>query len=168
MRIMIFGRPGSGKTTFAYELSKKLNLPLYHLDKYFFTANWVQRDYQEFLSIQQELVNQEDWIIDGNSLQSLEMRYARTQICIYFNYPRYICLWRLLKRRFFKDPKFNDLAEGCPPNVRWQLIKYTWTFETRLNNRLITQLAELKSKYPEVKFIEVKNDKDKQKLFNQL
>ena len=60
MRIMIFGRPGSGKTTFAYELSKKLNLPLYHLDKYFFTANWVQRDYQEFVIKQLEVLNLEE------------------------------------------------------------------------------------------------------------
>ena len=37
-RIMIFGRPGSGKSTFAVELALKLNLPLYHLDKYFVTA----------------------------------------------------------------------------------------------------------------------------------
>jgi len=168
MKITIFGRPGSGKTYFAYQLSKKLNLPLYHLDKYFFVANWVERDYQEFLDIQQKLVNQEDWIIDGNSLQSLEVRYSRAQVCIYFNYPRYICLWRILKRRFFKDPNINDQPEGSKRIVRWKLIKYMWTFEYRLNNRLTKQLIELKSKYPAVKFYEINNDKQRQKLFNQM
>lgn len=37
-KICIFGRPGSGKSTFALQLHKKLNLPLYHLDKYFYKS----------------------------------------------------------------------------------------------------------------------------------
>jgi len=35
-KIMIVGIPGSGKSTFALKLSQFLDLPLYHLDKYFF------------------------------------------------------------------------------------------------------------------------------------
>jgi adenylate kinase family enzyme len=46
IRICIFGRPGSGKSTFAHKLHLKTGLPLYHLDRYFFVANWVERDYQ--------------------------------------------------------------------------------------------------------------------------
>ncbi|WP_158617391.1 hypothetical protein [Legionella sp. km772] len=54
---MIIGRPGSGKSTFSVQLQKKLNLPLFHLDKYFFEKNWVERDYQEFLSSQKEMIS---------------------------------------------------------------------------------------------------------------
>lgn len=49
MKIMIFGRPGGGKSTSANQLSKELGLPIYHLDKYFYVENWVERNYQEFL-----------------------------------------------------------------------------------------------------------------------
>ena len=35
-KIMIFGRPGSGKSTFAVKLSRSIVFPLYHLDKYFY------------------------------------------------------------------------------------------------------------------------------------
>ena len=59
---MIFGRPGSGKSVFAVELSKKLNLPLYHLDQWFFNKDWSKRDREEFLNIQQEIVNKNEWI----------------------------------------------------------------------------------------------------------
>lgn len=54
-RIMIFGIPGSGKSTFALKLSRLLNLPLFHLDKYFFVSGWEERNYEEFLQIQQGL-----------------------------------------------------------------------------------------------------------------
>jgi adenylate kinase family enzyme len=76
-RIMIFGRSGSGKSTFATWLAEKLTLPLHHLDKHFYVANWVERDYNEFLQIQQNLVNSDCWVIDGNSIRSLEMRWSK-------------------------------------------------------------------------------------------
>ena len=164
-RICIFGRPGSGKSTFAYKLHQKINVPLYHLDKYFYISNWTERDYGEFLKAQQEIVNTDQWIIDGNSLKSLEMRYARAQVCIYFNYSRLICLWRLFKRRFFtKNRAIQDRAEGCPEMLQWCLLKYMWTFEYRLNKRLLHDIADLCIKYPQVIFIEVRNDNDLKKL----
>ncbi len=65
-RMMIFGRPGGGKSTFALKLAKSSGAPVYHLDRYFFVGNWVKRNPQEFLNIQQSLVEEENWIIDGN------------------------------------------------------------------------------------------------------
>jgi adenylate kinase family enzyme len=166
LRICIFGRPGSGKSTFALKLHKKMSLPVYHLDRYFFVANWVARDYEEFLLAQHDIVDQDQWIVDGNSLQSLEIRYARAQICLYFNYSRWICLFRIIKRFFTKDSAIKDRAEGCKENIRFGLIKYMWTFEQRLNGRLIYQIAELQRLYPEVKFIEINNDRDLEKVYS--
>ncbi|WP_052046063.1 AAA family ATPase [Candidatus Paracaedibacter symbiosus] len=59
---MIFGRPESGKSTFAKQLCHQTGIPLYHLDRYFFIENWVERDEAEFLEIQRKLVAQDCWI----------------------------------------------------------------------------------------------------------
>ena len=164
MRIIIFGRPGSGKSTFAFALSKMLNLPLYHLDKYFFVANWVERDYGEFLDIQQKIVDQDAWIIDGCSLRSLEMRYARADVCLFFLYPRVRCIFRLFKRMFDKNPAIQDRPEGCSESISWKLIKYAWTFEYRHNNRLPKQLEYLRKEYPHIIFYTIKNDCDLERV----
>ena len=58
---MVMGRAGSGKSTFGYELHKQTNINLYHLDKYFFKDGWVERNYQEFISIQQGLFYNRIW-----------------------------------------------------------------------------------------------------------
>lgn len=82
-RIMIFGIAGSGKSTFSLTLARILDLPVEHLDRYFFIDNWAERDYDEFLKIQSTLVEKERWIIDGNSTRSLEMRYKRSDHVLY-------------------------------------------------------------------------------------
>lgn len=43
-------------------------------------ANWVECDYQQLLGGQQSL----RWIIDGNSNKSLEMRYSKADLVLYF------------------------------------------------------------------------------------
>lgn len=156
LRIMIFGRPGSGKSTFALKLHETTGLPLYHLDKYFFENNWKERNYNEFLTIQRSLVNQDEWIIDGNSTKSFEMRYAKADLALYFNYPRYICYWRIFKRLFCKNKAIDDRAENCNETVRFSLIKYMWSFEKRVKK----QIANLRTKYPNCRFMEITSDKD--------
>ena len=158
-KIMIFGKPGSGKSTLACLLHKILKLPLIHLDKYFFKANWQEQNYEDFLDIQNNFVNAEKWIIDGNCLHSLEIRYSKADLILYFNYPTSICFWRIIKR-LFQTNQFDDRAEGCDKKISLKLIKYILNFE----NKVTTQLNVLRKKYPHTKFIEIKNDDDLQEL----
>jgi adenylate kinase family enzyme len=163
-KIMIFGRAGSGKSTFALQLHKALNIPLYNLDKYFFTANWVERDYPEFLNIQQQMVDSDAWIIDGNCIKSLEMRYSKADIVLYFIYPKTICYFRVFKRLFYKNKEIDDRALNCPETIGLNLIKYIWGFENRVND----QINDLKEKYPNVKFFKIKNTCELNNIKNKL
>lgn len=155
-KIMISGRPGSGKSTFAYWLHQETGIPLYHLDGYFFVENWIERDYQVFLEIQQDMLQTSGWIIDGNSIHSLEMRYAKAEVVLYFNYPKWLCALRILKRYFFKNPFLQDRAYGCKEKLRWRLFRYMWNFE----NRVAARINALKSRYPCTPFYEVKSNRD--------
>jgi adenylate kinase family enzyme len=159
-RIMVFGLPGSGKSTFATTLSKLTSFPVYHLDRYFFIGNWVERDYQEFLCIQRTLVARNEWIIDGNSMKSLEMRYSRADVAVYFRYPRSICLWRIFKRFVSPNHHIETRPEGCSEKIRIKLISYLWHF----NARYRAMIEELRKKYPNVIFYEIRNDRDLQKI----
>jgi adenylate kinase family enzyme len=157
---MVFGLPGSGKSTFCLELAEKTQLPLYHLDKYFFLENWIERDYAEFLEIQKSFVNEERWIIDGNSMQSLEMRFARADAAFYFRFNRFICLWRVLKRMFARSWHISDVPEGCSKQVRWKLIVYLFRFHHRYQSKI----ESLKLKYPHVVFYTVRGKSDLKQL----
>lgn len=149
---MIIGRPGSGKSTLAYELSKRLDLPLYHLDKIFFSDHWKPREYEEFLTDQRKIINQNRWIIDGCNSRSYEMRYEKSDVCIFLVTAKWLCYWRALKRVFKKNKNVDDRAENCKEQFSWELMKYMWGFDKRVEKLI----PALKSKYPNVKFISMK------------
>jgi adenylate kinase family enzyme len=88
------------------------------------------------------------------------MRYKRADLCLYFNFPRYLCYWRIFKGLLIKNPSINDRADNCHETVRWSLLKYMWGFENRVN----PILNLLKQNYPNVRFIEINSDTALKKL----
>ena len=161
---MIFGRPGGGKSTFSLWLEDKTNLPLHHVDKFFFKERWVKRDPQEFLTMLEALVAKPQWIIDGNATKTLGVRYRHTDLCLYFCYPRWLCFWRVFKRRFQKRSAIDDRAPNCPERITWKLLVYMWGFEKRVNKIL----PALQKTCPDVRFVKVKNDRALNVLKNEI
>jgi adenylate kinase family enzyme len=160
-RIAIIGLPGSGKSTFATRLGKTLNIPVHHLDKHRFEGK-TKRDEQEFLSIKEALVNQDSWIIEGCSISTLEMRFARADTIIYFHLPRWLCIWRVFKRLFTFDKKIADT--GCLNGINWSLIKYIWNFDQDKRE----SIKELRERYPNVEFLIFHHSQDADKYLKKL
>lgn len=163
-RILVFGRAGSGKSTFSKQMAVHLNLPLFHLDRYFFTHSWQERDKQEFQDIHEKLIQRSQWIIDGNSLSFLAPRWQRATHILYFDLPKTTCVYRIFKRRFHKDTTVRDRAEDCPEIITYKFLKYLWRFE----KRTINLIQSLQEKYPDIPLYRIKSDKEAQNLYKAL
>lgn len=159
-RLAIIGPPGSGKSTFAGKLGKILDIPVHHLDKHQFESN-EKRDKHEFLSIQQKFISENSWLIEGCSFSTLEMRFARADAVIYFNFPRLLCMWRVFKRLF--DRQIISIS-GCAKVPNLELLKYIWNFDKDKG----VGIEELRRKYPHVKFIIFRNSKQAYKYMEKL
>lgn len=144
-RIAIIGLPGSGKSTFAIKLGKLLNISVHHLDRHVFDGK-KKREKTEFLSLKESILKEDSWIIEGCSLSTVEMRFARADTVIYFNFPRMLCIYRICKRYFGFD--HNDKFTGCLDGINWPLIKYIWNFNR--NNK--QNIEELSRRYSAVQF----------------
>jgi adenylate kinase family enzyme len=153
---MVFGRPGSGKSTFCLALSQATGLPLYHLDKVYFLPGWVTAPRDDFLSQQRRYVAQSQWIIDGNATSSLDIRWQRAELVLYFKFPRWICFYRIFKRLWMRWDGLDDKAPGCYERVSWDLIRYLWTFDTRVR----TSIKRLRELFPDVPFVEITSQHD--------
>lgn len=128
-RIAVIGSPGSGKSTFATKLSKKIGIPVYHLDTLFYKPGWVRVSSEEWVKIQQDLVQKDQWIIDGNYQGSLDTRLEAADTVIFLDFPKILCLWRSLKRRWqFKNKPRADRAEGCEEKIEPSFLKFVLTY----------------------------------------
>lgn len=92
MKAIVIGCPGSGKSTFAKELSESTDTPLYYLDR----MNWnsdkttVSRDiFDKRLST---VLQKDEWIIDGNYMRTMEKRMAKSDVIYLFDLPTNTCI----------------------------------------------------------------------------
>ena len=160
-KIMIFGCPGSGKSTLTKQLSKKLQIPSYHVDKYFYTNNWQERPTQDFFDDVCAIAAQDSYIIDGNCARMmLERDMVAPDIVIFLEVPLWKCYWRVIKRRFTKDTSIDDRAPDCEERLSLQFLQKMWGYKDKVEARL----EKCKIKYPSTTFVRVTNNDELQAL----
>ncbi|CEG22983.1 topology modulation protein [Planococcus massiliensis] len=143
-KIAIIGSGGSGKSTFARKLGDKLQLPVYHLDAILWKPNWtaVSRSQQE--AIQLQLVNKEEWIIDGNYNGTLDLRLEAADCIIFMDMPRNLCIYRILKRNFlYRNTQRPDMATGCQERFDLKFLKWVWNYSRDQRPRVLQKLQRL-------------------------
>ena len=115
---------GSGKSNFANKLGKILNRSIIHLDKEYFNSDWTEKyTKEEWVNFQKDLLEQNEWIIDGNYKSTLDLRMEAADTIIYFDFPKLFCLYRSFKRILDRTQPF-DKPKGMKEKVGLELIKF--------------------------------------------
>ena len=97
-KVIVIGCPGSGKTTFAEKLQRKLSLPLYYLDAIWHKPDKTHIPREEFDACLAEILATDAWIIDGNYSRTLECRIAACDTVFLFDLPTEVCLEGVISR----------------------------------------------------------------------
>lgn len=98
-KVIVIGCPGSGKSTFSRKLNDITRLPLHHLDMMFWNPDKTTVEKGEFLTRLAAVLEEDEWIIDGNYQSSLEMRLAACDTVFFLDYPTEVCLDGIAQRR---------------------------------------------------------------------
>jgi adenylate kinase family enzyme len=128
-RIVVLGCSGSGKTTLAAQIGQRLDLPVICLDPLYWLPGWRVPDTESFLSRVAEALAEDAWVSEGNYRETFPIRLPRADTVIILQCPRWLRLWRVLRRSIFERGKRADLPVGCPEHVDWALLKFIWRFD---------------------------------------
>ena len=98
-KVIVIGCPGSGKSTVSRALHNKTGIPLYHLDMMYWNADKTTVEKSVFLERLSAVLENNEWIIDGNYGSTMELRMAACDTVIFLDYPLDVCLDGIKDRR---------------------------------------------------------------------
>lgn len=139
-RICIIGPSNSGKSTLAAAISRKMSLPLIHLDRlhHLPETKWIPREPEDFYRLHAEAVSQEKWVMEGNYTKCINTRLARATGLILLDVTVTTALLRYIRRCYSSKPRIGGLNSGRE-NVTWEMLKYITLIapENRIRHRKI-------------------------------
>jgi adenylate kinase family enzyme len=135
-RINVKGTSGSGKTTFAQELARRLGLPFVELDALHHGPNWAEPTDEEFRARVREAIEAapDGWVIDGNYDRKLgELVLGPSEKIVWLDLPFALKLRRLLRRTIRRILDDVELWSGNKESWRgafwgrdsllWRMVK---------------------------------------------
>lgn len=145
-KVIVIGNCGSGKSTFSVALASATKLPLVHLDKLGWRANFERVPKNEFDETLTNELNKEKWIIDGNYNRTIKQRLEKCDTVFYFDLPTHVCLYSVIKRYFmYKNSPRPDMAENCKDKIDLSFYWFICTYKIKHNKRIRTMINQAKS-----------------------
>lgn len=165
-RVMIIGSPGTGKSTFAKRLAAKTDLPLQHIDYYYHdSTKRYHADKTAWEAFVLVMISKDKWIIDGNYGKTMAQLMKRADTIIYFDMPRRIAVWGVIKRRIaaFSTTR-TDMPIGWKETANWRFLQYVWRFRAKY----ATQTEQLLANHPGKTIVRFHDHKDVADYLNSL
>ena len=141
-RINVKGTSGSGKTTFAQELARRVGLPFVELDALHHGPDWYQPSAEEFSARVREAIDArpDGWVIDGNYEGKLgNLVLAQADTIVWLNLPLGLKLRRLSRRTISRIRNDIELWSGNRESWRgafWGRDSlYWWMLKTHVRHR---------------------------------
>ena len=72
------------------------------------------------------------------------MRLERCDAVIYLDFPRWLCIFGVLKRVLMTYGKVRpDMPEGCPERFDWEFLRWVWNINRNNREKMFAQLQTL-------------------------
>jgi len=152
-KVVVFGKPGGGKSTLGRKLSAEAGIKLYPLDLIEYKTNGERVSAEEYSKRHAELIASQSWIIEGlGTLESFWLRVDAADTLIYVDLPYSVHYWwvtkRLLKSVFVKPegwPEGSSVLKGTLAS--WKYLRLSPKFWTPALFERIQSRSKGKSVY---------------------
>ena len=142
-KIAIIGAPGTGKTTLAKKLSKIYNITPTHIDGIHHLDNWEKRDKFERDKIILNIVNRNEWIIDGTYKSTLKERMEAADLIIWLDFSTINQLKGILSRYFKNRGKEKEEIPGCKEKIDIKFLLYVLGYNKNKRKIIVENLNNI-------------------------
>jgi adenylate kinase family enzyme len=136
-RVVVLGRGGAGKSTFARRLGGMTGLPVDELDTLFWQPGLAPSDPGPWAARQQELLQRDTWILDGDLGPydtALDARLQAADTIIVLDFTFWRCAWQSIRREreaagtiavldhTFWRSAWQAIRRGRNGNIYWRWV----------------------------------------------
>jgi adenylate kinase family enzyme len=149
-RIQVVGTSGSGKSTTAAAVARKLGLPHIELDALHWLPGWEERPLDEFRALVQKAVAADGWVVDGNyNAKVQDLVWPRVDTVVWLDLPRSTVMRQVTVRTFARWLRGEILWGTNRESLRMSLLSrdsllwYAWSTHARRRASLEQKLAQV-------------------------
>jgi adenylate kinase family enzyme len=141
---MVIGSGGAGKSMFSLELARRTGLPVIHLDREYWGPSWQPTPEDRWEARIRELVQRDQWIMDGNFGGTISIRIAAADTVVFLDLPRWVCLWSVIRRwATFRSGARPDMTPGNADKLDLKFLRWIWSYPRTRRPGIVAQLEAL-------------------------
>lgn len=138
-RILLYGVTGSGKSTAALRLGQVLGLPAHLVDEEIgWLPGWSNRPDDDMRELAAKIAVEPCWVLDSAYGTFRDIMLDRTQVVVALDYPRWLSLFRLIRRTLHRVVTREAVCNGNVETVRHLLSRdsiVAWHFRSFARKR---------------------------------
>lgn len=138
-KVIVIGCSGSGKSYFSKRLRDVTGLPIYHLDMIWWKPDRTHITREEFDEKLGNILDTDEWIIDGEYSRTLEMRLKKCDTVFFLDFPLSVCLEGAAQRVGKKRDDIPWAEDKLDEDFRQYIIDF--------HGETLSQMRELLKKY---------------------
>ncbi|GAB3264551.1 P-loop NTPase family protein [Arthrobacter pigmenti] len=153
-RVLFYGVTGSGKSSAARAYAEASGLPEFSADDDIgWLPQWQQRSVEEQRKLAADIAAQNEWVLDSAYSTWRDIVLPRTELIVALDYPRWLSLWRLLRRTLRRSLTGQIVCNGNTESF-WRLLTkesiIRWHFQSFKRKHLAIEQMKANPDVPAV------------------